>query len=353
MKRNLIYLLWLFSLVSQAAFAAQTVNWRIAQTWSNESSIFGDAVKRMAAMTRTLSNGRFNITVHGSETHKQPLGVFDLVRYGEYQMGHSASYYWKDYDINFMFFTTLPLGMIATEQYSWFYYGGGLELMQKAYRPYGVLSYPGGNTGNQMGGWFRKEINTIGDLKGLKMSIPGLAGDAIIKLGVQSVNLPAERLFSALQSGEIDALEWVGPSQDLKMGFHKIAPYYYTGWHEPATELQFIVNEQAFNQLPEDLKVVLVKAMKLAAYDMYFQSYHVNIRNLKKMRQEYPDIKIRSFPTAVIRELRKQSEWQILELEQYGSPLTKEIIASIKGYKRDARVWTRISDQAYLNNVGL
>ncbi len=331
--------------------AQTTYQWRIAQTWSKDFPIYSDAVKRLSSMVNELSSGRLIIKIDGSEDHKKPLGVFDLVQSGEYQMAHSASYFWKDRDINTLFFTTLPSGMIAPEQYSWFYYGGGLELMQKAYKRYGILSFPGGNTGNQMGGWFSKEIRTLKDLQGLKMNIPGLAGDAIIKLGVQSVNLPASELYSALESKKIDAVEWVGPSQDLKMGFHKVAPFYYTGWHEPATELQFMVNSKAFNSLPKDLRNILTVSMRLVAYDMYYQSYHVSALNLKKLVSEYPDIKLRAFPRDVLRLLHKHATWKIDEIEEFGSDLTKEIIQSIRAYQKDARLWTRMSDQAFLNNA--
>ncbi|MGH1541924.1 MAG: TRAP transporter substrate-binding protein [Arenicella sp.] len=354
MKKITLIIFYLLLVSSLNIASAETrYQWRLAETWSKDSKIFGGAVQRMAKLAYELSNGKLVISTHSQEIHKKPLGVFNLVQSGEYQMGHSASYYWKDRDINTLFFTTLPLGMIATEQYAWFYHGGGLELMQKAYARHGMLSFPGGNTGNQMGGWFRKEIKSLDDMKGLKMNIPGLAGDAIIKLGVQSVNLPDDKLYTALESGEIDALEWVGPSHDLGMGFHRVAPYYYTGWHEPATELQFLVNQKAYNALPKELQSVLRAAMRLAAYDMYIQSYHVNINNLKKMRADYPNIKIRSFPSSVIRELRKQADWQLAELAEFGSPLTKDILESLRSYRDKARVWTRISDQAYLNNVGL
>lgn len=354
MRKIIPLFIFVFSAVMfQTTATAQTVKWRIAETWPKDFPIFGDAVKKMAKTAFDLSGGRLVITSDTKEIHKKPLGIFDLVKDGEYEMGHSASYYWKSKDINTLFFTTLPLGMIASEQYAWFYYGGGLELMQKAYSKHGLLSFPGGNTGNQMGGWFRKEIKTLDDLKGLKMRVPGLAGDVIKTLGVETVNLPAGELYAALESGKIDALEWVGPSLDLRMGFHKIAPYYYTGWHEPATELQFLVSQKAFDKLPKDLQAVLVAAMRLAAYDMYFHSYHVSIKNLKRMRAEYPNIKIRSFPSAIIRELRKETDRQLLELADNGDALTKEILESINKYKEDGRWWTRISDQAYLNNSGI
>ncbi|MFT5878781.1 MAG: TRAP-type mannitol/chloroaromatic compound transport system substrate-binding protein, partial [Dokdonia sp.] len=264
--------------------------WRLAETWGPNFPIFGDATKNMAAMVKKMSNGRFIIQIDSSNKHKSALGIFDFVKQGQYQMGHSASYYWKGKDFNTMFFTTMPFGMTAPEQYAWFYYGGGMELMKEVYDKYGIMSFPGGNTGNQMGGWFRKEIKTIEDLKGLKMRIPGFAGEVLARLGAKPTNIPSGELYTALERNTIDALEWVGPSLDLRMGFHKIAPYYYTGWHEPATELQFMVNQKAFNSLPSDLQNILTVAMKAAAYDMYAQSMHESGVNLAKIQDDFPNV---------------------------------------------------------------
>ena len=188
-------------------------------------------------------------------------------------MGHTASYYSKGKDINTLPFTSMPFGLTASEQYAWFYHGGGMELMKKVYDQHGVLSFPGGSTGVQMGGWFRKEINTLEDLKGLKMRISGFAGEIMAKLGVQVTNIAPAELFTSLERNSIDALEWVGPSMDIGMEFHKIASYYYTGWHEPASEMQFIINSKKFEKLPADLKEILIVAMRVSAYDMYVQNY--------------------------------------------------------------------------------
>ena len=207
----------------------KAIVWKLAQTWGTGFPIFGDAVIKMADMVKTMSKGELEIRIDSSNKHKAAFGILDMVKAGQYEMGHSASYYWKGKDANTMFFTTMPFGMIAPEQYGWFYYGGGVELMKQVYDKHGVYAFPGGNTGNQMGGWFRKEINTLDDFNGLKMRIPGFAGEVLSKLGVVVTNIAPGELYTALDRGTIDALEWVGPSLDLNMGFQKIAPYYYTG----------------------------------------------------------------------------------------------------------------------------
>ncbi|GAA0813044.1 TRAP transporter substrate-binding protein [Colwellia sp. D2M02] len=323
--------------------------WKLAETWGPNFPIFGEASKNMAKMAKEMSNGRLDIRIDSSNKHKSPLGIFDFVKSGQYQMGHSASYYWKGKNFNTMFFTTVPFGMTAPEQYAWFYHGGGMELMKKVYDQYGILSFPGGNTGNQMGGWFKKEINSVEDFKGLKMRIPGFAGEVLAKLGAKPTNIPSGELYTALERNTIDALEWVGPSLDLRMGFHKIAPYYYTGWHEPATELQFMVNEKAYNELPKDLQAILTVAMKTAAYDMYVQSMHASGENLASLKKDYPNVQMRSFPKEVMNSIVKANDELLTEFAAKDS-MTAEILKSLNDYKGQVRAWTNLSDRAYLDN---
>lgn len=352
LKAALIVSLGLSSLgLSSTAMAedGKTYRWKLAETWGPNFPIFGDATQNMAKMVKEMSNGRLDIRIDSSNKHKSALGIFDFVKSGQYQMGHSASYYWKGKDFNTMFFTTVPFGMIASEQYAWFYYGGGMELMKKVYDQYGILSFPGGNTGNQMGGWFKKEINSVEDLQGLKMRIPGFAGEVLAKLGAKPTNIPSGELYTALERNTIDALEWVGPSLDLRMGFHKIAPYYYTGWHEPGTELQFMVNEKAYNSLPKDLQAILTIAMKAAAYDMYAQSMHESGENLATLQKDYPDVKMRSFPKSLMNKI-KQTNDELLAEFAAKDPLTAEIMNSMNEYKDKVRAWTNLSDRAYLDN---
>ena len=329
---------------------AQRFTLTLAETWGPNYPIFGEATKRLATMVDTMSAGRLKISIDSANKHKSPFGVLDMVKAGQYDLGHSASYYWKGKDPNTLYFTSMPFSMTAPEQQAWFYQGGGMELMEKVYRRHGVLSFPGGNTGNQMGGWFRKEINSLDDLQGLKIRIPGFAGEVLARLGARPTNIPPGELYTALERNTIDAVEWVGPSLDLRMGFHKIAPYFYTGWHEPGTELQFLVNSKSWDRLPPDLQEILRVAMRVTAYDMYSHAYHESALNWATMKDQYPDIQVRTFPKKVLEAMRKAND-ELLAEHALADPLAKEIIDSQSGYLAKVRAWTTISDLAYLNSL--
>jgi len=324
--------------------------WKLAMTWPTNYPLFSDSVKRLAESVKIMSQGELVIQIDSANKHKAPFGILDMVKEGQYEMGHSASYYWKGMDPTAMFFTTMPFGMTAPEQYAWFYHGGGMELMQKVYAKHGVYSFPGGNTGVQMGGWFRKEINSLDDLKGLKMRIPGFAGEVLAELGVVVTNIPPGELYTALDRGTIDALEWVGPSLDLNMGFQKIAPYYYTGWHEPAAELQFLVNKEKFDALPKHLQEILTTAMQAAALDLYANCYDASAVNLAKLETDFPEVKIRTFPPAVLAEIRAAND-RLLAKAAEANPEFRDVLEAQRAYQTKARKWTRISDQAYLESV--
>jgi len=328
----------------------QSYTLKLAETWGPNFPIFGDATKNLAAMVEKMSDGRLKITIDSSNKHKAPFGIFDMVKSGQYDMGHSASYYWKGKIPATMFFTTMPFGMIAPEQYAWFYYGGGMELMDELYAEHNLLSFPGGNTSNQMGGWFQKEINTLDDFQGLKMRIPGFAGEVLAKLGAKPTNIPPGELYTALERGTIDALEWVGPSLDLRMGFHKIAPYYYTGWHEPATELQFLVNRKTYDALPTDLREILRVAMRTVAYDIYALSVHESGKNWSSMLEEYPNIQVKTFPEEVMQAM-KTANSELLAEYAANDAFAAKVLASQKAYLQQVRQWTRMSDEAYLRST--
>jgi TRAP-type mannitol/chloroaromatic compound transport system substrate-binding protein len=238
--------------------------------------------------------------------------------------------------------------MTPSEQYAWFYYGNGKKYMKEVYDKFGVYNYPGGNTGNQMGGWFRKEIKTTADLKGLKMRIPGLAGEVLAKLGVNVTNIPAGELYTSLDRGTIDALEWVGPGMDIKMGFHKVAPFYYTGWHEPASEMQFMVNKKAFDKLPDNFKAILEVAMKAAAFDMYVENFSASLEAWAKIKKDFPNIKVKTFPKAVVADMQKAAT-DVYEGYAAKNPKFKEIYEDYTAYMKKARAWSQMMQGGYLN----
>ncbi len=334
---------------SGASFAAE-IELKLAHTWPKGFPLFGTSVDDYAALVSELSDGRIEIEVDSRNKHKSAFGIFDFVKSGQYDIGQSASYYYGGKDPDTLFFTTMPFGMTAAEQTAWFYEGGGLELANEVYAKHGVEVMPGGNTGMQMGGWFRKEINTVDDLKGLKMRIPGFGGKVMAGVGAVPTNIPAGELFQALERGTIDALEWVGPSLDLRMGFHKVAPYYYSGWHEPSTELMYFFNAEKLASLPGWAQSVLRNAAKLTAYNMSTETFDASATNWSQISEQYPDVQVKQFPSEVIEALRA-SNASLIEAEVARSELAARIVASQQAYLEKARAWTEIGDKLFLDSI--
>jgi TRAP-type mannitol/chloroaromatic compound transport system substrate-binding protein len=335
-------------LVATASFAEEKkVRWNLAMTWNSTLTPFVNAPLKVAQLVSDMTGGNFVIKVEGAEKHKAALEILDMVKGGQYEMGHSASYYWKGKDATTAILTTVPFGMNVQEQNAWLYYGGGMELMQKVYDKFGVYAFPGGNTGVQMGGWFRKEIKSLDDLKGLKMRIPGVAGEVFAKLGVNVTNIAPGELYTSLDRGTIDALEWVGPGMDIKMGFHKIAPYYYTGWHEPATDLQFLINKKAFDSLPAAYQAALKTAIQAAAADMHYENFAMSAEAWSTMKTEFPNIKVMTFPEPVLAAMKKASD-EVHNDYAAKDPQFKEVFDSQMAFMKKAREWTKISELYYL-----
>ncbi|MEE4240659.1 MAG: TRAP transporter substrate-binding protein DctP [Desulfopila sp.] len=329
------------------AMAEKAVKWKLAMTWPTTLTPLVSPPIKLAELVSEMTDGNFIIRVEGAEKHKAALGILDMVKGGQYEIGHSASYYWKGKDITTTIFTTVPFGMTAAEQSAWLYYGGGMELMQKCYDKFDVYAFPGGNTGVQMGGWFRKEITSLADLNGLKMRIPGLAGEVFARLGVNVTNIPAGELYTSLDRGTIDALEWVGPSMDIRMGFHKIAPYYYAGWHEPASDMQFLINKREFDKLPPSYQVALKVAMKAVSADMYAENFADSSTAWAQMKEEYPGIMVKKFPEEVLAKMKEETDNVLNEYAEQDA-LFKEVLTSQREFMAKAREWTTISDYYYL-----
>ncbi|MEH6560478.1 MAG: TRAP transporter substrate-binding protein [Marinobacter sp.] len=336
---------------STQALAQDTFTLKLAETWGPNFPIFGDTTKNFAKSVEKMSNGRLKIRIDSANKHKAPLGVFDMVKAGQYDMGHSASYYWKGKVPETLFFTSMPFGMDAVEQWAWFYHGGGMELMQEVYEPHNMLSFPGGNTGVQMGGWFREEIKSLDDLKGLKMRIPGFAGEVFAEVGVNPTNIAPGELYTALERNTIDAVEWVGPALDLRLGFQQIADYYYTGWHEPATELQFLINTKVWEKLPADLQEIMRVAMRTASYDMLVLSQHANAEAWANIKKDYPNVQIKQFPQDIFQAMYDANKKLLKEASESNEQAAR-IIKSQEEYMEQSRAYTDISERAYLNTMG-
>ena len=327
---------------------SKKITLRVAHGWPSGYPIFAESVDDYAEMVSAMSDGRIELRVDSATKHKSAFGIFDFVKSGQYDIGQTASYYYGGKDPDALFFSSMPFSMTTAEQTAWFYHGGGLELPNQVYEKHNIELMLGGNTGMQMGGWFRKEINSIEDLSGLKMRIPGFGGKVMAGVGVQPTNIPAGELYQALERGTIDALEWVGPGLDLRMGFHKVAPYYYTGWHEPGTELLYFFNKDSMAKLPEWAKEILFNAAKLTAYSMSTETFAANADNLAVMQEQFPELKIRKFPAPVIAAL-KSSNQQLLNEEMARSDIAKEIIESRAAFLKKARAWTEVGVKAYLD----
>ncbi len=326
----------------------QTYHWKLVTSWPKNFPGLGTAPETFAKLINRLSNGRLTVTVYGGGELVPPMGVFDAVSQGTAEIGHTAAYYWKGKIPAAPFFTSVPFGMNAQEMNGWLFYGGGMELWREVYAPFGVVPLAGGNTGVQMAGWFNKEINSVDDLKGLKMRIPGVGGEVFSRAGGTAVTLPGSELYTSLQSGVIDATEWVGPYNDMAIGLHEVARYYYyPGWHEPGPTLEVIVNQQALDSLPEDLKAMIEVAARYANQDMLDEYTARNNAALLELQNNH-EIELRRLPDDVIKALRVASDAYIEEV--IGSdPLAKKVYQSWKTFADGAKNYHHISEQAYIN----
>jgi TRAP-type mannitol/chloroaromatic compound transport system substrate-binding protein len=261
-------------------------------------------------------------------------------------MGHGAAYYWKGKNSATPFFTSVPFGMNVQEFNGWLHYGGGLELWREIYAPFNLVPFAGGNTGVQMGGWFNKEIHSIDDFKGLKMRIPGLAGEVFTRAGGTSVNIPGGELYTALQSGVIDAAEWVGPYNDRAFGFQEIAKYYYyPGWHEPGPGLEFIINKKIYDDLPEDLKTMISTTARAINQDMLDEYTARNNLALKDLLEKYK-VELRAFPPDVIKTLKTYS-LEIYDEMSAKDPNFAKVWHSYRDFMAGANAYHKISEKYY------
>ena len=327
---------------------AQIYRWRMVTTWPKNFPGMGMAPERIADRVRAMSNGRLDITVYGAGEVVPALETFEAVSSGTVQMGHGAAYYWRGSVPSAQFFTAVPFGLSAQEMNGWLMHGGGMALWEELYARYNLVPMVGGNTGVQMAGWFNKEINSLADLQGVKMRIPGLGGEVFEAAGGTAVNIPGGEIFTSLQTGVIDAAEWVGPFNDLVLGFHQVARYYYyPGWQEPGPNLEMIINQEAFASLPKDLQVMLRTAAEAVNNDVLSEYTARNNRALTEL-VEVHGVEVRRLPDDVLAKLKQISDERVKKLVG-DDPLSLRIYESYTAYRQGVMNYSELSERAFLN----
>jgi len=327
----------------------KTYNWRLVTSWPKNYPGLGMAPERIADLVEEMSDGQMKITVYGAGEQVPAFGVFDAVSSGSHQMGHSGGYFWKGKVPAAQFFTSVPFGLTADEINAWVYKGGGLELWREVYEPFNIYPIPAGNTGTQMFGWFNKEINSLDDIKGLKMRIPGIGGEVLKEAGGIPVTLPGGELFTALQTGVIDATEWVGPYNDLTFGFHQAAKYYYyPGWHEPGPMLELIINIDAWNSLPKHLQVIIETAAKAVNQEMLDEYLAMNNQALIELVDVH-GVELRKLPDDVIEEFKEISNKILEDLAKEDETIAK-VYDSYTDFKNNVSAYHKISEDAFIES---
>lgn len=325
------------------------ISWQMATSWPPLlDTIFGGATT-FADVVSVLTSGKFLIDVRAAGELAPGLEVLNVVEQGAVQCGHTASYYYTGKSPVTAFGTALPFGLTNRQNNAWFYQGGGLDLLQEFYAErFGVIQFPAGNTGVQMGGWFNKEINSIADLEGLKMRIPGLGGQVMDRLGVTVQVLPGGEIFQALQTGAIDAAEWVGPYDDMKLNFQQAAQYYYyPGWWEPAASLEVQINLDEWNALPEEYQEVVRCAATMANMNMMATYDAKNPPALQLLRQE-EDVQLLPFPDDVLQAAEAEA-FGMYEETAAADPDFSAIFASWSQFRSEIQAWHGLAEAAMIS----
>lgn len=320
--------------------------WKMVTCWPKNLPGIGTGAVRLARNIERMSGGRISIKVYGAGELVAPFESFDAVSTGKAQIGHGTSYYWKENHEAFSFFSTIPFGLNAHEMITWLQFGGGQELMDELYAQYNLKSFPAGNTGTQMGGWYNKEIRSIKDIKGLKIRMPGLGGEVFTRLGAQVVNLTGGEILKALKSGEIDAADWVGPFNDLQLGLYKVAKYYYwPGWQEPGPMTDCFVNRKAYESLPDDLREIMREAC-YAIYNSIWSEYSANNgASLVELIKKH-NVSLKRFPERLLAKLAKVSQ-EVVEEFSGKDPFSKKVYHSYNAFRRQAVGWAQIGEEAF------
>jgi TRAP-type mannitol/chloroaromatic compound transport system substrate-binding protein len=329
------------------AIAQGIKQFKMVTTWPKNFPGLGTGAERLAERITIMTGGQIEVKVFAAGELVPAFESFDAVSSGNAEMSHSVSYYWQGKSPAFNFFAAVPFGLTANEHAAWIVYGGGQELWDEVSAPFAIKPFLRASTGIQMGGWFRREINTLDDFKGLKFRMPGLGGEVMRRLGAAVVNLPGGEIFPALQSGTIDGTEWVGPWHDLAFGFYKVAPYYYwPGWHEPGTTGEVMINLQAWEGLTGEQQAIFQAAIAAEAWQEFADFSAHNADSLKVLIDEH-DVQLRRFSDELLGQIGQAAEEVVAEVGN-SDAMTTQVYESYLVFREKSVGWGRLSDQGYL-----
>lgn len=325
--------------------AQANIRWRLTSAFPKSLDTIYGAAEVFSKHVKEMSGGKFEISVHAAGEIVPTPGLVDAVQNGTVEMGHTAPYYYFGKDETFALGCAIPFGLNSRQMTAWQYEGNGLKLMREFYKNYNIISFPMGNTGAQMGGWFRKEIKSVADLKGLKFRVGGFAGKVIERLGGVPQNIPGGEIYTALEKGTIDAAEWVGPYDDLKLGFYKVAKnYHYPGWWEGGPQLDLFVNTKAYESLSPEYKAIIENAAAYAHTDMQAKYDGRNPNALKQLVGS--GAKLVAFPKDVMEASFKESMALYSELSAK-NPNWKKVYEDYAKFRADSNVWFRFTEARF------
>lgn len=328
-----------------AVHAQAAIRWRLTSSFPKALDTIHGAADVFARKVNEMSGGKFQVTVHAPGELVPALGVVDAVQQGTVEGGHTCAYYYFGKDDTFAMGTAIPFGLNSRQLTAWYYDGNGLKLFREFYDQYNIVNFPGGNTGAQMGGWYRKEVKTLADIKGMKIRMGGFAGKVISRMGGVPQNIPGGEIYQALEKGTIDATEWIGPYDDEKLGFQKVAKnYYYPGWWEGGAQVDFYINKAAYNGLSAENKAIVETAASHAHTMMQAMYDARNPAALKRLVAG--GAKVLPFPKVVMDEAFKQSMALYAELSA-SNPNWKKIYADYSNFRKDQNLWFRFTDAQF------
>ena len=323
------------------------VKWRCASSFPKSLDTIYGGGEVISKRVAELTSGKFQIRVFGAGEIVPAFGTVDAVQQGTVECTHTAGYYFVGKNKTFAFDTTVPFGMNQRQQNAWMYWGGGLKLQREFLKDYNIISFPAGNTGTQMGGWFKKPVKTVADLKGLKMRIAGLGGEVMARLGAIPQQLPGGDIYPALERGVIDAAEWVGPYDDEKLGFYKIAPnYYYPGWWEACSMYSMYVNIKEWEKLPKPYQAALETACYEANLDMMAEYDFKNPPALQRLVKN--GVKLHAYSPEIMK-AAQNAAFDLYEEEAAKNPSFKKIYEPWKKFRAEQFLWTRVAEKSLLD----